>query len=99
MLAACLGVMGIALGFAFFRLPAEIPLVYANPWGEAQLADSWYLAAFPLFAIGTTSAYIAGKTYLFPQDKTLITIAGVFTGMILVGITGLLVRLLILVTL
>lgn len=32
----------------FQSLPPQLPLLYSKPWGEEQLADSWFIFVLPL---------------------------------------------------
>jgi len=39
---------GILL-WKFKVLPEQIPIFYSKPWGEAQIADVWYILILPIF--------------------------------------------------
>ena len=53
LLIGCFVFLGALVAWKFQTLPAEIPFIYANPWGEAQLADVWYLVTVPIMMGGS----------------------------------------------
>lgn len=42
-----IGLQFILLAFFWQRLPPELPLLYSRPYGEAQLADNYWLWFLP----------------------------------------------------
>ncbi len=73
-------VMGATFAIAYPYLPPQIPLFYSRPWGEAQIADIWYLALLPILlylCIGINlfvSRKLSHKTFV-PKLLTMVNFA------------------------
>ncbi|MBP9690761.1 hypothetical protein KBD81_01635 [Candidatus Woesebacteria bacterium] len=61
--------MAGAFAWAFRSLPEQIPLFYSKPWGEAQIADVWYLFLLPVLMhiVYFTNDFFVKK--YFPEDE------------------------------
>ena len=79
-------------------LPKQIPLFYSQPWGEGQIADIWYILLLPIFMniIFFINRQIAKK--FFSQNnlfKSIFTVANVI---LIVGYTGIFLKILFLIS-
>lgn len=79
-------------------LPKQIPLFYSKPWGEGQIADMWYILLLPIFMNLTffINRHIAIK--FFSQNKLFKSILVVANGILIVGYTGIFLKILFLIS-
>jgi len=79
-------------------LPKQIPLFYSKPWGEGQIADMWYILLLPIFMNLTffTNRHIAIK--FFSQNKFFKSIFMIANGILIVGYTGIFLKILFLIS-
>ena len=87
-----------ALIWLFPFLPEQIPLFYSLPWGEAQIADFWYILLLPIFmnlmCVGNS---LIAKRY-FSSEKVFQNLFRIVNIVIIVGFTGIFLKILLLVT-
>ena len=76
------GAVGITVGF-YRRLPAEIPLWFSRPWGQAQLANKEWIIVLPGSLIGITLITLLVAGMVYREEKLLARM--VIGGMGLVG--------------
>ncbi len=97
LLIGCFVFLGVLVAWKFQTLPTEIPFIYANPWGEAQLADVWYLVTFPLLMGGIYWLNDTASKRYFSDEPVLKKVITVSTVLFIVGYTLIMARLLMLV--
>ena len=88
----------VSLVWRFPLLPEQIPLFYSLPWGEAQIADIWYILLLPIFMnlmYGGNS--LIAKRY-FASEVVLQNLFRIVNVVIIIGFTGIFLKILLLVT-
>lgn len=91
-------VMAASLAWRFPHLPEQIPLFYSRPWGEAQLADVWYILLLPILV----HLFYFFNTYIikrfFRDDVLFPRMFSVTTSVLIIVCTGIFLKILFLVT-
>jgi len=91
-------VIAAAFAFAYRTLPEQIPIFYSKPWGESQIADTWYIFLLPIVL---HTLYFLNKLFVqkfFPEDqvvKKIMTYANLF---FIVSFTGVFLKIIFLVS-
>jgi len=82
----------------FPHLPDQIPLFYSKPWGEAQIADSWYLFVLPVLmnVFFFFNRYIAIK--FFPEEAVFEKLLRITNIILMMGFTAIYFKILFLIT-
>lgn len=88
----------VAFIWRFPHLPEQIPLFYSLPWGEAQIADVWYILLLPIFMnlMYFGNGQIAKR--FFASEEVFQHLFRVVNLVIIVGFTGIFLKILLLVT-
>ncbi len=91
-------VMAALFAFKFRFFPEQIPLFYSRPWGEAQIADYWYIILIPvLMHIFYVLNGIVSKKY-FPNQRVPQKIISISTGISIVLFSAIFIRIVLLVS-
>ncbi len=91
-------VMLLFLGLAWQLLPEEIPLYYLSSWGKDQIAPLWQIIFIPIIMhIFYGINNFITKKFLKNEDL-LIHILNYSTVFLIIGLTGVFLKILILVT-
>ncbi len=79
-------------------LPKQIPLFYSRPWGEAQIADVWYIGLLPflMHLLFFTNGFIINR--FFKGDEMFTKLFTVVNYCVIIAFTGIFVKILLLVT-
>lgn len=91
-------IMALLFAWKYQYFPEQIPLFYSRPWGEAQIADYWYIALLPLLmhVFYATNVYVGRK--LFTHQKLPTKIFTISTIISIAVFTALFIRIVLLVT-
>lgn len=91
-------VMAAVFAWVYRFLPEQLPIFYSKPWGEAQIADKWYIFLLPLLMHGIyflnnalTKKYFSDA----PQLRSLMNYANAF---FILSFTGVFLKILFLIT-
>lgn len=91
-------IMAAVFAWAFRFLPEQLPIFYSKPWGEAQIADKWYIFLLPVLMHGIFFLNTAVTNKFFsdaPQLKKLMNVANAF---FIFSFTGVFLKILFLIT-
>lgn len=91
-------VMAALFLWKFRYLPEQIPLFYSRPWGEAQIADYWYIALIPILMhiFYVLNGLLCRR--FFPNQHIPQKIFTISTGIAIVLFTAIFIRIIVLVT-
>lgn len=96
---AAANVLQIALiAWRYRFLPEQIPFFYSKPWGEAQIADIWYILLLPIYmnCMFFINSQISKRYF---STNTLFTkMLAITNGIIIVGFTSIFIKILLLIT-
>ncbi|PIQ73753.1 hypothetical protein COV58_00770 [Candidatus Roizmanbacteria bacterium CG11_big_fil_rev_8_21_14_0_20_36_8] len=82
----------------FNSLPVQIPLLYSNPWGEAQIVDVWYIILIPVIMnlIYFANSYLVKR--LFSHKHIFESLFWYSNLIFIIGFTGVFFKIIFLVT-
>jgi len=88
----------LVFGWRFSNLPGQIPLYYSRPWGESQIVDFWFIFLLPILMnlIFFFNVFFINK--FFKGNNTIENIFKAVNICLIVGFTGIFLRILFLVT-
>lgn len=88
----------VFLMFNFSKLPNQIPLFYSQPWGESQIADSWFILILPiLMNFMFVLNYQISKRF-FQEHPIIMKLFLIANYVLIIGFTGILFKIVFLVT-
>ncbi len=91
-------IMAAVFALRFSTLPPQIPLFYSRAWGEAQLADWWYLAILPILMNGLFVLNVYIQKRFFGDNTLVVRIFKYFTPFLIVVFTFIFIKVIFLVT-